>query len=218
MGFSGAGAQQHLSTPVQEESSFPSGAVHHPAEKPALNTHWCVFCVPPGTNTPMRGDAGAPSRAGGAALPRLMASSLSSQAPQSGTQHSWAPAPCKRKAAAGCIAKPCVGSFLATHGISSYCFSSLRLLLQSLAKGRSVCCLQLLSFTGHAGEAAVQGLPGGFLSSFLCVVPQLLAQRTLSNSSTCCGAELPCPCYTVTSHTHAHKNQKQQLQGHLRGA
>lgn len=122
-----------------------------------------------------------------------------------GTQHSWAPAPCKRKAAAGCIAKPCVGSFLATHGISSYCFSSLRLLLQSLAKGSSICCLQLLSFTGHAGEepaawkVAVQGLPVGFLLSFLHMVPQQLAQRTLNNSSTCCGAELPSPCYTDAS-------------------
>lgn len=66
--------------------------------------------------------------------------------------HSWAPAPCKRKAAAGCIAKLCVGSFLATHGISSYCFSSRRLLLQSLAKGSSIYCLQVLSFTGRAGE------------------------------------------------------------------
>lgn len=42
-----------------------------------------------------------------------------------------APSPCKRKAAAGCIAKLRVGCFLATHGISSYCFSSPRLLLQS---------------------------------------------------------------------------------------
>lgn len=187
--------------PPKRRAAFPVGlsiTLHrswHPTP-----TGWAL-CVPPGTNTPMPGDAGAPSRAERAAWPRLVASSLSSQAPQSGTQHSQAPAPCKRKAAAGCLAKLCVGSFLATHGIGSYCFSSLRLLLQSLAKGSSICCLQVLSFTGHAGEepaawkVVVQGLSVGFLLSF----PHTVPQRTLSNSSTCCRAELPCPCYTDAS-------------------
>lgn len=207
MGFRGGGAQQHLSAPLQEESSFPSGAVHHPAEKLARNTHWVGFVCPPGHKHPNARRCWCPQQSRGSCL--AQAHGKQPVLPgttewHASTQHSWAPAPCKRKAAAGCIAKLCVGSFLAAHGISSYCFSSLRLLLQSLAKGSSICCLQFLSFIGHAGEepaawkVAVQGSVG-FLLSSLYMVLQQLAQRTLSNSSTCCGAQLPFPCYTDAS-------------------
>lgn len=74
------------------------------------------------------------------------------RAGHAGAQTIWAPTPYKRKAAAGCIAKLCVGCFLATHGISSHCFSSSRLLLQSPCQGRSICRPRLLGSTGHAGE------------------------------------------------------------------
>lgn len=208
MGFSGGGAQQYLSPPVQEESSFPSGAVHHPAEKLAPNTHWVGFVCVPRHKDPNARRCWWPQQSRESCLGQ--AHGRQPVLPgttewHTSTQHSWAPAPCKRKAAAGCIAKLCVGSFLATHGISSYCYSSLRLLLQSLAKGSSICCLQLLSFMGHAGEepaawkVAEPGLSVGFLLAFLHMVPQQLAQRTLSNSSTCCGAKLPCLCHTDAS-------------------
>lgn len=205
MGFSGGGAQQRLSTPAQEESSFPSGAVHHPAEKLAPNTHWVGFVCTPRHKHPNARRCWCPQQSRELPCPSSWQAACPPRHHRVARWHSWAPAPCKRKAAAGCLAKLCVGSFLATHGISSYCFSSLRLLLQSLAKGSSICCLQVLSFTAHAEEepaawnVAVQGLSVGFLLSFLHMVPQQLAQRTLSNSSTCCGAELPRPYYTDAS-------------------
>lgn len=208
MGFSGGGAQQHVyPCPRGEQlaqlgcrSTCREASTQHPLSGFCVclqaQTPQCQeMLVPPGEQRELP----CPGTWCAACPPRHHTEW------HTGTQHSWALAPCKRKAAAGCIAKPCVGSFLATHGISSYCFSSLRLLLQSLAKGSSICCLQLLSFTGHARKepaawkVAVQGLPVGFVLSFLHVVPQQLAQRTLSNSSTCCGAELPSPCYTDAS-------------------
>lgn len=111
-------------------------------------TGW-VSCALPGANTTVPGDAGPPSTA-----------EKTARAPAHGEQPalpvtvqstacrypaSPAPASCERKAAAGCIAKLCVGSFLATHGISSYCFSSPRLSLQSVCQGQ----LHLLSSSPH---------------------------------------------------------------------
>lgn len=64
-----------------------------------------------------------------------------------------------------------------------------------------------LSFTSYAGEelaagtVAAWGLSVDFLLSFLHMVSQQLAQRTLGTSSTCCGAELPCPCCTEANET-----------------
>jgi len=80
---------------------------------------------------------------------------------------------CERKAAAGCIAKLCVGSFLAPLGISSYCFSSPRLLLQSLCQGQ----LHLLSSTPRlhrprrGGTSHREGRRTGAASGSLLIFP-----------------------------------------------
>lgn len=64
-----------------------------------------------------------------------------------------------------------------------------------------------LIFTSYAGEelaagtVAAWGLSVYFPLFFLHIVSQQLAQRTLGTSSTCCGAELPCPCCTQTDET-----------------
>lgn len=127
----------------QEEGRLPSGAVHHPVGKPAP-TGWVLRTR---DKHPSARRRWSPSTAEKLPVPQLVGSSLPSRVPHrawhASTQCPQAPAPCKRKAAAGCIAKLCVGSFLATHGISSYCFSSPRLLLQSLCQGQ----LHLLSST-----------------------------------------------------------------------
>lgn len=142
---------------------------------------------------------------------KLARSRLPSRAPRGawyvGTQCPHALAPQERTAAAECIAKLCVGSFLATHGISSYCFSSPRLSLQSLCQGE----LHLLSSTPQlhrshrgglaAGKAAMWGLPVDFPLSFLHMESHQLAQRTPSTYSTYCRAQLPCPCYTDAGKT-----------------
>lgn len=92
------------------------------------------------------------------------------RAGHAGAQATWAPTPCTRKAAAGCIAKLCVGCFLATHGISSHCFSSL---LQSPCQGRSICCPRLLGSTARVGEEEATGEVGspGAVSGFPLIFP-----------------------------------------------
>lgn len=211
----------------KRRAAFPVGLSITP-EKLAPNTHWVGFVCAPRHQHPNARRCWFPQQS--RESPLVQAHGKQPVLPgttewHAGTPHSWAPAPCKRKAAAGCLAKLCVGSFLATPGISSYCFSSLRLLLQSLAKGSSICCLQVLSFTGHAGEepaawkAAVGNRGCQWVLSFLHMVPQQLAQRTQQFQYLLWGrTALSLLQMPMTSHTRALKKQKQCLQGQLRGA
>lgn len=174
----------------QEGGSVPSGAVPHAARKPAP-IGW-VLCALPGTHTQCQEMLVPPAQQRKLPVPQLAGSSLPSQAPHrarhAGTQHPRAPAHCKRKAAAGCIAKFCVGSFLATHGISSYCFSSPRLSLQSLCQGQ----LHLLSSTPwlhrprRGGTGCRQGGCAGATSGFPLIFPPHSVSTTGSEDTQHC--------------------------------